>query len=195
MDLNGFWEIVGASQGDTDAIVETLEGLPLPEIADFAQIHDGLEWEAYRNDLWLACVLINHGFGSDDGFLYFRDWLILQGREVYEAALSNPDSLAQWPETGLIVADDDDFADREDFLYVADTAWTNLTGKDGGLLDELIARGFTPKRDMPYDLAGEHIPFADRERVFAALPRLSALGYERAARTRGSLPGKFGLPG
>jgi hypothetical protein len=36
-----------------------------------------------------------HGGCSDDGFEYFRRWLVSRGRYVYEAALANPDSLAQ----------------------------------------------------------------------------------------------------
>src|SRR5262249_5041268 len=38
--------------------------------------------------------LINGGC-SDDGFHYFCQWLILQGRDVFKAALKKPDSLAK----------------------------------------------------------------------------------------------------
>jgi len=38
--------------------------------------------------------LINGGC-SDDGFFYFRAWLISRGQKVYDAALQNPDSLAK----------------------------------------------------------------------------------------------------
>jgi len=44
-------------------------------------------------ELWMAAYLLNGGC-SNDGFLYFRGWLIAQGREVFEQALKNPDSLA-----------------------------------------------------------------------------------------------------
>jgi hypothetical protein len=189
VDLDGFWTIVESTNGDIDAIVEELERLPLADIADFAQIQDRLEWDAYRNDLWLACVLINGGYGSDDGFLYFRDWLILQGRRAFETALSDPDSLGTLPAAIAIAADADEVADREDFLYVANHAWENLTGDENGLDDELDARGFEAMRDQPLEPAGEHIPFDDRDRIFAVMPRLSAMFYERAARTRRSLAG------
>ena len=36
-----------------------------------------------------------HGGCSDDGFEYFRRWLVSRGRDVHEAALAEPDSLAQ----------------------------------------------------------------------------------------------------
>ena len=50
--------------------------------------------EAYHWDLWGAAYLINGGC-SDDGFEYFRRWLVLQGRDVFQAAVSNPDTLAE----------------------------------------------------------------------------------------------------
>ena len=50
--------------------------------------------EAYTWDLWGAAYVI-HGGCSDDGFEYFRRWLVSRGRDVYEAALADPDSLAQ----------------------------------------------------------------------------------------------------
>ena len=44
--------------------------------------------------MWGAAYVI-HGGCSDDGFEYFRRWLISRGRKAYEAALADPDSLAQ----------------------------------------------------------------------------------------------------
>lgn len=192
MDVDGFWHIVEsarvAARGDWTAVPERvtghLAGLPLDEIADFAQIHDGLEWSAYREDLWLACVLINGGFGSDDGFLYFRNWLLVQGRAVFEAALADPDSLAALPQVRAVTAEGDDFADCEGFLYVAEEAWEQITGADEGLTDALDERGFEPHRDDAEPLAGEEVDFADRDRVHQILPALAALFYDRAAANR-----------
>src|SRR5262249_33752044 len=47
---------------------------------------------AYRWDLWRAAFLIGGGC-SDDSFMDFRSWLISLGRDVYERAISDPDSL------------------------------------------------------------------------------------------------------
>ncbi|MEA5466395.1 DUF4240 domain-containing protein [Leptothoe sp. PORK10 BA2] len=33
-----------------------------------------------------------------DGFDYFRDWLIAQGHERFEAALNNPEIIGEWAE-------------------------------------------------------------------------------------------------
>lgn len=192
MDLNGFWTLVDSARdgcegdwtGVPDAVARALIALPLPEIADFAQIQDALEDAADREDLWLACVLVNGGFGSDDGFLYFRSWLIAQGRAVYAAALADPDSLADLPAAVAVTAEGDDFADCESLLYVANTAWEEVTGEEDGLEEELEARGFEPRRDGPGSPVTPDFSFEDRERVFAVVPRLAALFYDRATRAR-----------
>jgi hypothetical protein len=43
----------------------------------------------------LGAAYVVHGGCSDDGFEYFRRWLISRGRDVYEPALADPDNLAQ----------------------------------------------------------------------------------------------------
>ena len=58
---------------------------------------------------------------SDDGFIDFRAWLIAQGREVYFAALADPDSLAD-----VVPYGDCRF---EQLSYVGDYAYEQLTGK------------------------------------------------------------------
>ncbi len=47
---------------------------------------------ANTHELWGAAYLINGGC-SDDGFVYFREWLIQRGRDVFEAALRDPEIL------------------------------------------------------------------------------------------------------
>jgi Protein of unknown function (DUF4240) len=44
-------------------------------------------------DLWGAAYVV-HGGVSDDGFDYFRRWLISQGAAVYAHVLVRPDDLA-----------------------------------------------------------------------------------------------------
>ena len=67
-----------------------------------------------------------NGGCSDDGFEYFRLWVISRGSEVYENARADPDSL-------ITVADaevPEDIFDFESFWYVALDAFKNETGKD-----------------------------------------------------------------
>jgi len=118
MEASDFWRIIGATRlagGDyPDDRVKTLrdqlDGLSPQELQSFQNHYDSLILRAYRWDLWGAAYIINGGC-SDDGFRYFRDWLISEGEEVYEAALADPESLAKLPRIEL--------AENELFGYVA----------------------------------------------------------------------------
>src|SRR5207249_5020548 len=76
--------------------------------------------------------LINGGC-SDDGFEYFRGWVILRGRKAYEAAMKNPDSLAG------VVDPDEEFCEFEG--RPGWDAWFRATGteKDDASFDALEA--------------------------------------------------------
>ena len=77
--------------------------------------------ESYHYNLWDAAHLIVQGC-SDDWFEYFRAWLISMGREVYEQALQNPDSLAEPSRRPDIES-----VFFEEMLYVAMTASPSST--------------------------------------------------------------------
>jgi len=101
MQGDKFWQIVkraAESDHDPDAHEEVLRAelreLSLQEIISFEVAFRRYLNEAYTWDLWGAAYVI-HGGCSDDGFEYFRRWLVSRGRDVYEAALADPDSLAQ----------------------------------------------------------------------------------------------------
>src|SRR4051812_38861605 len=93
------WALIEATRpgadGDEDAaaLVSRLAGLDDAELVDFEVTLGRLTREANHWDLWAAGYLINGGC-SDDGFEYFRGWLIAAGRAAYEGALRDPDSLA-----------------------------------------------------------------------------------------------------
>ncbi len=94
-----FWAHVAATRhrdcdAHADRLVERLSKLPAEECLDFHHWWGWMSRRAYRTDLWGAAYLVNGGC-SDDGFQYFRWWLVLQGRAVYEAAIADPDSLAE----------------------------------------------------------------------------------------------------
>jgi uncharacterized protein DUF4240 len=78
-----------------------------------------LRAESYSWELWGAAYLMNGGC-SDDGFEYFRAWLIAQGREIFETALKDPDTLA-------VLASPE--GELEDFLYVASGLYEDETGE------------------------------------------------------------------
>ncbi|WP_308307228.1 DUF4240 domain-containing protein [Streptomyces sp. ISL-10] len=73
--------------------------------------------DSYRNPLWAAAYVVNGGC-SDDGFDYFRGWLIAQGRTTFERVLADPDTLAELPGVLTAVAEGIGL-DCEDMLSVA----------------------------------------------------------------------------
>lgn len=100
MPEDRFWEIIEHRLGpgvDPDARMETLRAslrdLSLKEVIAFEVTFRRLLNEAYSWDLWGAAYVI-HGGSSDDGFEYFRRWLVSRGRDAYRAAMADPDSLA-----------------------------------------------------------------------------------------------------
>jgi hypothetical protein len=117
MDINRFWQIVDqahAQASDPDSRVESLRELldaeSLEEIQSFQNHYDEQIRQSYRWDLWGAAYLINGGC-SDDGFRYFRDWLISEGSSTFAKALRQPDSLSSLPRIEI--------AELELFGYVA----------------------------------------------------------------------------
>ncbi len=122
---------------------------------------------SYRWDLWGAAFVINGGC-SDDGFDYFRGWLMLQGRDVWEAALRDPESLAD-------VSFDGD-AGCEDVLYAAGKAY------------EQVARGSLPpsRDDHPKQPLGTAWQETDLEALHPKLwRRFAAKGAQGHAQDGG----------
>jgi hypothetical protein len=101
MPADQFWQIIErATQSDGDpnthmeALRALLRELSCDEVISFEVAFRRYINGAYKWDLWGAAYVV-HGGCSDDGFEYFRRWLVSRGRDVYEAALRDPDSLAQ----------------------------------------------------------------------------------------------------
>ena len=171
MTDNGFWNIVAASgtyQVSLDARNEAIKGrldrLDAESRVKFGFIYDKLDRAAYRWDLWGAAYQI-HGGCSDDGFDYFRAWLISQGQAVYEAALENPDSLAEH------LDEDGDGYENEDFLHLAREALG-----EAGL------------ETFPTDPSGEAWDFDDAEEMARRYPRLTGKSAPERVVLREVLP-------
>lgn len=82
-------------------------------------------YHSYTPNLWCAAYVAK-GECDDDGFDYFRAWLIGQGQQVYEAAISDPDSLADALETTR----DKEITSNEALLIAAARAYEAKTGKN-----------------------------------------------------------------
>ena len=125
-----FWQIIESSKTKSnskeqqyDAILNSLKSLSLEETAGFRIQTDKLLNISYKNELWCAAYIINSGC-SDDGFEYFRCWLISKGKKVFYETLKNPDYLVNH------TTSDDDENEFEDFWNVANDAFQKKTGRD-----------------------------------------------------------------
>jgi hypothetical protein len=63
------------------------------DLVEFERFHNEAFYNSYDWGLWGAAYVIDGGC-SDDGFDYFRAYLISLGRDVFERALVDPDSLS-----------------------------------------------------------------------------------------------------
>lgn len=139
MDPDAFWDLIAGAKRecvqDMDAslqwLTERLTTLGPQQAQDFHDILHGYKHLAYQYGLWTAASLMCDGC-SDDGFIDFRAWLIAQGKEVYLAALADPDSLADVEPYGG--------CQFESFSYVASEVLNTLTGGDA--YDSMDPDGF-----------------------------------------------------
>ena len=132
MDKKHFWSIIDKSskpEGGQDAQVTALraalEELTPDEIVAFQRCFDECMAQSYHWDLWGAAYIIAGGC-SDDAFMDFRSWLISKGEAVYDAALKDPESLAE----AVVDSDTNDDCQFEEFQYVASQVWERKTRKD-----------------------------------------------------------------
>jgi hypothetical protein len=168
MDQKRFWDIIAvACRSDPSAVDEWDEALTNElarlrpeEVLEFDRIFDELADQAYRRDLWGAAYTINGG-ASDDGFYYFRCWLVGMGQRVYEAALADPDSLAD-----VAIPPEQD-ADAEIYA-AAQRAWEKVTGREGEYPLCL------PARHDGGQLKGERWDWSKKAEVRKRFPRLAA---------------------
>ena len=142
-DIEKFWSIIADCRAKSPSLddlegglIDTLKACSVEEILDFQAAFDECSDRAYRWDLWGAAYVMNGGC-SDDGFDYFIGWLIAQGKDYYEAALTDPERAGE-------ALDPDDEAHFEEMLYVAGKAYEVATGQDD-FYDKLPTR---PRRNI-----------------------------------------------
>jgi hypothetical protein len=174
MTFKEFWEHIEASKRrDPDAheerLVARLAKRPINTILDFANLWDQMLERAYFWKLWGAAYIINGG-SSDDNFEYFRGWLILRGRKVYEAALKEPETLAD------VLDPDEEFCEYEG--RPGWNAWFRATGTEqdevgyDALMAALDAR---PRKPSPRPPMGRGWNFDSEKSMQRRYPRLWAL--------------------
>ena len=160
MDENQFWTLVDEAKARSAAQLDqrpaaleaVLSTLPIESIQAFQRRYEQLLIKANSWKLWAAAYIMNGGC-SDDGFRYFRDWLISEGKALFERAIEDPDSLSAVPRR--------EYFDLESFGYAALRAFEK---KGGGELE----RDFQVEMAQP---TGEEWQEGDLPTL---LPKLSA---------------------
>lgn len=193
MDTDQYWQLVDdartrarGSRGpdaplDAEDVAEALKDLLVAQGAEVTlaadAAYDQVVASAYGNRLWGAAYVIGGGC-SDDGFDYFLGWLVAQGRAVFEAAVADPDSLAD-------VVDEDTVAECEDMLAAAWDAYEELTGDepptgDGQTDDDTDDddAGDDDATDTDGSADDDEWDFDDDDEMRARYPRLMAVFAE-----------------
>jgi len=139
LDETLFWSIIDLSIQNSPSeyeqeiyLVNQIEKLSTEEIIGFKLRTDKLLSETYTSEMWCAGYIMNGGC-SDDGFEYFRNWIISRGKETFYSAKETPDNLiSEYLENKFEY-------EFEGFWYVAITAFQNQTGTD---LNDYISEDF-----------------------------------------------------
>ncbi|WNY26021.1 DUF4240 domain-containing protein [Methanolapillus millepedarum] len=125
-----FWELIdktkgGDPQDQLDSLIAELSVRPIEDILGFDYRLDKYLENSYNPELWAAAYIICGGC-TDDEFDIFRAWLISQGRDVYENALKDPDSLYEvCSKMGR-----NEYPENEEILYAALDSYEEATGKE-----------------------------------------------------------------
>jgi hypothetical protein len=139
MQEETFWEFVDEARDDAgnddERFLEVLEKalmeLPPNAIEGFRERFDDVLKRAYRWDLWAAAYIINGG-SSDDGFQYFRAWLVSRGQSVFEQALKDPAGIETF-----VASDPAWLAEFEEILYLPIYVLEQKTGEEVPLPEPL----------------------------------------------------------
>lgn len=173
MDSAAFWTIIDEaakkSKGDEDKFLSVagkkLKTLGPDGIVGFqSELRRQLK-RLYTWDVWGAAYLWMGGC-SDDGFEYFRLWLIAQGKDAVEKVLKSPDDLA------TLNVDDPEECEFESLLYLASEIY------------EEVADGEMPEGDdeMPVsddgalpEPAGKEFDFDNDAKMAKKYPKIAAM--------------------
>jgi hypothetical protein len=175
VDSGQFWKLIADARHQVPDVTDSraiaaraaalLSTCSREEIIAAGEVLRTLLAESYRGPLWAAAYMINGGC-SDDGFDYFRGWLIVQGQEVFERIVADPDALADLP---IVRAERIGGArlECEETLYIAYRAYRKAAGEDYPMRVSVIRN---PELDPGWDSY-----FDDRAEMKRRLPRLAAL--------------------
>ncbi len=167
MTLEQFWETIDQARGvrpgekgqtvpsaSPSKLLAILKDTPVDDVKSFMSLYYEQLIKLNHWNVWGAGYVIAGGM-SDDGFHYFRSWLIGKGQAAVELALTDPDGLAPWI--------DDPEVDNELLEYVA--------------LEVLEAKGIEDDPRDDYEVSSDDEPEGkpfDEDAVFGQFRNLSA---------------------
>lgn len=132
MTRHEFWHIIDQTPPEynarLDALTERFSRLPAEALFEFYHQYVGVLVEALRPELRAATGVITDFWESwsDERFNDFVYWLILRGRRPFEAALADPETLADvlGPDAGGVLPE------GLDLLHLVDEAYRDRTGRN-----------------------------------------------------------------
>jgi len=143
LDEDLYWSLIDKSLKNTSSqnkqehfLIQEIGNLTPKQMIGFRLRTDKLLYDTYNSEMWCAGYIMNGGC-SDDGFEYFRNWVISRGKETYIKAKENPDNLISEVDEKI------DNYEFESFWYVALEAFKQKTGKD--LYDYIDHESFKTK--------------------------------------------------
>ncbi|SNS64211.1 Protein of unknown function [Asanoa hainanensis] len=183
MDVDRFWALLAESATGArgrDAreafLREHLLRADRADLLDFVAHLSATREPANTYRLWHAADFFYEGYCSGDSFHYFQMWLVGLGRDAYDAAVADPDSLAAHPAVQRLAAlpqpwADDDYPEWETLEYVAVNVGNERPDVDGDVRDVLTEeRGIHLRFDPhPVDVEWRQPDMA------RAYPRMTAL--------------------
>lgn len=173
MTRDEFWEHIRATKREfpedhAEQLIARLAKLSREDIVDFQFWWDRMMSDSYRIDLWAVAYYANGGC-SDDMFVDFRKWLILQGRDIFTAAVADPNSLADHVEGGT--------GDAE-FACECEPAWTAWDMAVGVGTDDEFTALYNARHpeEYPRPQLGERWDFDNAQQRKQYLPRFAGDG-------------------
>lgn len=191
MEESALWELIEsavAAHGDREdrdrAIVAALSGMSPDEIVGFQLLLHEVSGRSHTWLMWGAAYRI-FGWCSDDGFDYFRMWLLSLGRGAFARVVADPDLLAELSQVRRLAGRERrdwtsmEWPGWETLAYAADQAYRRVAGQGiSGVVSDRLSAGPRWQR-----LTDEWWDFEDPNEVEARLPRLLTLfpttGFQR----------------
>ncbi|MFV0181660.1 DUF4240 domain-containing protein [Empedobacter falsenii] len=153
-----FWQIIENSLIDANnlqdqelALMQELDVLTAEDIIGFQLRLDFFAYTLHLPEVWCASCIMNDGTNPEH-FYYFKNWIISQGKELFEKAILNPDYLADFFEEGF---NEDDLFEFETFHLIANNVFYCKFENDFfDFIDQECVKFFTeefPKPDFDWD--------------------------------------------